>query len=422
MSFLARLFRRFPPNEQLAADVVAELTERGVKVKSYDHLEYAVHVEGGRIGLTNLFLEWRLHGRHEKKRIIKRFLDGILAPPITFSTFDSVADRLVPLVRSRHLVTINLLESRLHDAPQSAETAWAPIAGDLAAAIGVDHPDTIGVLTRANLEELNVRFDSALERAKENLGRRLPPIRFVEVGNGLPAGVYASGAATDYESSLLLLPERIPQLPESHGDMIVMVPGRNSVWITGSRNEAGLAALLDVAEKFFEAVPHRCSATLLRRDGGGWAVFRPDRNVDLQHKHDRVMLKQEALNYSQQKYALDKLHQAQDQDVSVGPFNVFTRDGHLVSVSAWPSHADTLLPKTGAISFVDQIVDASSGLAVGTRKIINVAWERAIPLVGPLMEEVPGLYPPRFRVRRFPDDATLAELAKVATLYELRTG
>jgi hypothetical protein len=52
------------------------------------------------------------------------------------------------------------------------------------------------------------------------------------------------------------------------------------------------------------------------------------------------------------------------------------------------------------------------------QRIIEVEWERALPLVQHLMEEMPDIYPPRYLVRRFPDEGTLAALEKIGTRHE----
>jgi hypothetical protein len=46
------------------------------------------------------------------------------------------------------------------------------------------------------------------------------------------------------------------------------------------------------------------------------------------------------------------------------------------------------------------------------KRVIEVAWDQAMPVVEGLMEQVPALYPVRYRIRRFPDDAALSELER----------
>jgi hypothetical protein len=223
---------------------------------------------------------------------VKRFLDGTLEgrKPRPLGSYDQVAETLLPLVRSRHYICLNLLSNQCAGAPpgNSAETAWAPFVGDLVTAVGFDHENAIGYVRRDNLDHLGVGLDTAFQRALDNFRKQAPRLAFLEIGHGLPAGVFHSESVSDYQSSMLLLPNLFPQLPEGSGDLIVSVPGRNSMWITGSRNEAGISALLDIAEKSFDSVHHRCSTTLLRLRAETWTPFVPDSNEQLKTRYQTL--------------------------------------------------------------------------------------------------------------------------------------
>lgn len=416
MSFLSRLFKRFPPREQLVVDVANELKRRGLTGGSYDHQGYAITVGSATIGLNNLFLEWRLLGRRDKASLVKRWLDATLdgLKPSPLGSYGQVAEKLVPLVRSRPDICLKLLNNQSVGAPagNSAETAWAPFVGDLVTAVGIDDKNGIASVLRANLDHLGVGLDAAFQRALDNFRKQAPRLVFVEIGQGLPRGVFHSESASDYQSSMLLLPDRFPHLPEESGDPIVSVPGRNSMWMTGSRNEAAISALLDIGEKSLNSVHHRCSTELLRLQTGTWTPFVPDSNEHLRNKYQALLKKQEAVNYGQQTALLNKLLQMRGEDIYVGQSNLLVNGDHTKSWTAWASHADSMLPRADFIVLVEQIVDPSSGRATGSRGSIEVAWNEAFPFVHDLMEEVADIYPPRYRVRRFPDGATLSQLER----------
>jgi hypothetical protein len=425
LSQLSRVLRRVAPHEQFVIDIAKELKRRGIEGCSFDPASYSMVIRDvTKVGLNNAFRQWRLLGRREKAALVERFIDGQVATPRDLPPYDVAAEMLVPLVRSRSDICLWLLESQIGGAPpgNAAETAWLPLAGDLVAAVGLDYVNAISRMVRANLEHLGVAPEQALQRALENFRKRAPKNVFIEIGHGIPRGVYHSDSASDYQSSMLLLPERLPKLPEGDGDLIVMVPGRNSMWITGSHNEAGLSALLDVAEKSFNSVHHRCSVTLLRlADDGKWTVFAPHSNEQLSRKHSTLMKKQDAVNYAHQKVALDKLYRSRGEDIYVAQFKLAMKDDLSKSVISWASHADSLLPSAEFILFVEQIIDGS-GRAVGTKGATEVPWTEAFPLVQHLMEEAPDLYPPRYRVRSFPDANTLAELARRGVRREVAGG
>ena len=329
-----------------------------------------------------------------------------------------MAEKFLPLVRSRHYICINLLNNQLAGAPPGnpAETAWAPFVGDLVTAVGIDSQNGIASVMRANLDHLGVDLDVALQRAMDNFRKQAPRLVFVEERR-LPPGVFHSDSASDYQASMLLLPEQLPKLPEGSGDPVISVPGRNSMWLTGSRNEAGIAALVDVGEKSLTSVHHRCSAMLLRLSGETWTPFIPDVNENLRSKYQTLLKKQEAVNYGEQTTLLAKLLQARGEDSHVAPFNLVVNGEHSKSWAAWPSHADRFITRADFIVFVDQIV-GTSGLATGSKCMIEVAWDDAFSLVRDLMEEIPDIYPPRYRVRRYPDPAMLSELERRGIRHE----
>jgi hypothetical protein len=422
MSFLSRLFNRVPPRDQLVIDLIDELKRRGIQTQggTYNHQDYSLTVEGRKLGLGNLFLEWRLRRRRDKAELVKRFLDSVLQIGKPLPSFDAAAEKLVPLVRSRSNICLWLLEAWCGGAPDgnAAETAWAPFVGDLVTAVGLDMGSGISRMERSNLEHLGVTLDTAFQRALANLQRGAPRLVFGQVGHGMPRGVFHSDSASDYQSSMLLLPDRFPRLPEGDGDLVAMVPGRNSMWITGSRNEAGISALFDVGEKSLSSLHHRCSTTLLRLDGGRWVPFAPDSNESLATRYQTLVKKQEATDYALQKSVLEQLHRARSDPAYVAPFNLSLKSDASRSWVAWASGVDSmLLPRAEFMIFVEQILDGT-GRAIGSKRSIEVAWDSASPLVRDLMEEVPDLYPLRYRAGRFPDAAVLAELERRGRRYE----
>jgi hypothetical protein len=72
-----------------------------------------------------------------------------------------------------------------------------------------------------------------------------------------------------------------------------------------------------------------------------------------------------------------------------------------LSYATWTETTNTLLPKT------DTLVLGRLG-----GKPHMVEWQRAVDIVGDLMEAV-DIYPPRYRVRSFPSDEQLAVMGNM---------
>jgi hypothetical protein len=72
------------------------------------------------------------------------------------------------------------------------------------------------------------------------------------------------------------------------------------------------------------------------------------------------------------------------------------KDGDIVTYCVWANGVDSLLPVTHKVAFMK-----GEGIPA-----IIADWSRLMETFGNLMELTDD-YPPRYRVREFPDDATL---------------
>ena len=113
-------------------------------------------------------------------------------------------------------------------------------------------------------EDIGVGRDELKALAVENLKRMLPKIEMR--GNGDVALLSAGG---DYEASLLLIDDIWTggQI-KVKGDIVVAVPARDVLLVTGSRSRAGLKGIRELAAKFAAQSPYGLTDTLfVYRDG-----------------------------------------------------------------------------------------------------------------------------------------------------------
>ena len=73
----------------------------------------------------------------------------------------------------------------------------------------------------------------------------------------------------------------------------------------------------------------------------------------------------------------------------------------ILSYSVWGAGVDTLLPETDRVVLIRN-PERPEGF---------VSWARVQEVMGPEMQEVPNLYPKRYRVRQFPTADQLEEMA-----------
>jgi hypothetical protein len=104
------------------------------------------------------------------------------------------------------------------------------------------------------------------------------------------------------------------------------------------------------------------------------------------------------VDYQDQEPLLNKLKERRGIDVFVASFTAVQKpNGDKISYCVWGNGVDSLLPMAQNVIFIREA--GSPPAAIGS-------WERVREVVGSLMEQT-EYWPPRFRVREFPDDAAL---------------
>src|ERR1041385_1750342 len=108
--------------------------------------------------------------------------------------------------------------------------------------------------------------------AVENLGRILPRI---EVHPGEIYSMITAGG--NYEASLLLLDEIWDRRQfKVSGDIVVALPTRDVLLVTGSQNPAGIVKLREVAAQLTSQSPYHLTSDLFVRRGGGFKLLPRD--------------------------------------------------------------------------------------------------------------------------------------------------
>jgi hypothetical protein len=404
--------------DRFVMEFVEECKRQGRVPKSYDHQARSFIFDFGagetRLYLGNIFGTWLERDRNGRAEVISRFLRGQAESSKTATISpEKLPDELMPGIRARVLISNTLLQSRIAGAPidDSAETAWLPFAGDLAACVIRDQHDTMSQMTRANLRFAELPIEQAMSRAMTNFRARSPSPIFQPVGDG----VFGCANLEDHQSALLLLePGKDYALPAIEGGPVALVPGRNVFYLTGSANGPGLARPLDIARNAHQ-VPHFCSSKMLQWTGDRWLEFQFEAGSANAGRQRDIALAQSGIDYDFQKQLLDRYYQKSDLDVFVASLMLFRNngaEGSLFGVATLGSGTTgTLLPIADRLVFVKQVVDPATGLAQkDASDSANVAWSDAMDIVGGLFEPVPQLYPPRLRALGFPDADAWARL------------
>jgi len=392
-------FSRVPSPADFAEMVRKAFEAAGIPGFEYREADFALKMAGRdtTIFLTNSYASYRSLPRNKRQEVIAKLVAGFGAIPELPKDFASAKPHLMPAVRDAAYESLSLLVSGKGERDPAFEWPSKALVGNLIVGPVYDTEHSITTVNRETLSDWGVGLEEALAVAKENLWDRTDPSRLTGQG-----GVYWGEWGDSYDSSRVLLTEFIYRL-EVDGDPVAFVPNRDSLMITGKHNIAGLRVILKAgAESHFKA-GHPVSPDLFVLDDGVWKTYIPE-DPSLREIWRATKQNRDALDYAQQKEALDQLPDR--EDVFIANYMVFQReDGSKFSACVWPKDVDTSLP--GA-EFVGFVLDAE-----GNDRFM-VPWDEAVSVVGGLLEQEPGLIPVRYRVRQSPDDGQIARLRQLA--------
>ena len=167
------------------------------------------------------------------------------------------ADQIVPLVRT---------------AAAAAGTVAEPLTGDLVVVYAFDLDNHFGPVRPHDLRRLELDPSRLRAIAIANLRARLPPLQ----RNGR-SGVWMlinPGSGGVYEASLLLLDDVWTALADDvKGDLVVAVPARDLLFVTGSSDAAGIERVKAMTADAFARQDNAISSGLYVRRDGAWSPW-----------------------------------------------------------------------------------------------------------------------------------------------------
>lgn len=246
---------------EIARGLAAKMPD--AKVTVLGEFELSVRRAEGRetrLQLRNRYNEYKTDpGR--LGRIVADYHEGIEKPAV--ATVDRA--RIVPVIKNRAWLAGN---------ERSLAARGVKSGGMPAQFLSEDYNDELVILYAMD-EEKRTRYLMADEQigvarkdlrklAVENLDRLLPSVQLAQAGD--IAMMTANG---DYEASLLLLDQiwRGGKV-KVNGDIVVAVPAKDVLLITGSKSRKGIAAVRELAAKYKAESRYEITDTLfVYRDG-----------------------------------------------------------------------------------------------------------------------------------------------------------
>ena len=278
------------------------------------------------------------------------------------------------------------------------------VAEHLAVGLVYDLPEAIMQVQQRHLSAWGLSLDEAFDVACENL----LDISQHQWESPSP-GVWVSPWRDNHDASRLILSDLLRALPVQ-GDCVAMVPNRDTLLITGSEDEPGLAHMANLAGK---ALDHARAITGLAflLDDETWRSWLPDTEHPLHDRLHLLQLRSIGHDYAEQKRLLDALHEKSKLDLWVASYSAAKNNdtGKLHSYCVWSQGVDTLMPKTEQVYFFVPKGHKGGDL------VARPSWDRVQQVVAHLMERQ-EIYPVRYRVKAFPTADELALLQRDAAV------
>jgi uncharacterized protein YtpQ (UPF0354 family) len=239
------------------------------KMKIVKPLE--VHVEKGADGeeltayLDNAYNQ-ALQDPKLKDQIIEQYARSLVE-----STVDGPLDpeRIVPVVKDKGWLA-DMARSLAANGGEAPEHVTEELNSELVIVYAEDTPRSIRYFSEAKLEEAGVKRAELRQRATENLMRLLPGI---EIHSGELFSMLTAGG--DYEASLLVVDDLWKSGDiKVDGAIVVAVPTRDLLLVTGSKNAAGISKLEEVAREAVNKSSYSLTTTLFVYRDGKFEPFR----------------------------------------------------------------------------------------------------------------------------------------------------
>jgi len=249
-----------------------ESADASLSVKRSGELELRVgdgQENGHTVFLDNAYKEYRL-APEALDDVLDRYVQSAFETMRTLKDDEVDVDRIVPLIKDADYPT-EIKKSLIESGYQTdkLDFYYEPLNEDLLVFYALDTERNIKYLGREDIEALGFKHGELRKRAVKNLNGLLPEIE--KHGN---AGTFMVTAGGTYEASLLLF-DSIWSTENFNvqGEIVVAVPSRDLLLVTGSKDSDGLKRLRKLADETVKQGSYHLTAQFFVRRDGKWLEF-----------------------------------------------------------------------------------------------------------------------------------------------------
>lgn len=201
-------------------------------------------------------------------RIIRKYFAGLVAPQDAIRKVDR--KRVVPIVKPRAWLDEVRTAAQAKGAVGVPEIVADDLNDQLMIVYAEDNPNTLRYMRPEQLGELRIKREELRGVAVANLKAILPKI---EVRAGPLVTMVKSGG--NYEACLLLVDDFwTGDKIKVDGEIVVAIPARDRLLITGSKNAPGLAKMRELTARAMAESSQRLTDTLFVYRGGRFEAFK----------------------------------------------------------------------------------------------------------------------------------------------------
>jgi hypothetical protein len=359
----------------------------------YDQENFAISAGDGIWYLKNVFEEYGRLEPTDRQDYLERNVAAMIRPDFSVPEYADVEKNLLPAVRDRMMIAQADLD--FGQPPSLDALAKAPsvfphtvIGEHFVSVVAIDTEQSVSYVNDKILEGWGKSAEKLAPLAMANL-QAISKQPFNEIADG----VFGSVWQDSYDTSRILLIDKVAAECKVKGAPLAFLPNRDHAFVVGADDVAGIRLVMEICQEL-QALPRAMSAIPLVLRDGHWHEFQAAK--DHPCFYDLRLARLSALNFIYQESATSLIARF-GPDFFVAAFNLFEKpvEGHVICFSNSVWSQQSLLPKTEWISFVE--VDAQT---LESKYLGMTAWENvAKTLPGKL---VPTLaYPPRFFVESF---------------------
>lgn len=262
----------FPTPTEFTQEVAEAYRKKdpGLKVEVAGELQLKVTAASGE-SFTNFLNNTYDVSRQDpesKEEAVGKLIEVSLA---SFADSEKPLDRsrIVPVVKDRAWLAEMKQVAQANGGKGPAEHLYEDLNDELVIVYAEDRDSGVAYPSAEVFKELGVERKDMRALACENLKKLLPELQ--RVGED---GYFILTADGNYEASLLLL-ESIwkPEKLEVKGEVVVAIPARDTLFVTGSGEKEGLAKVKLAAAKVAKESTYRLTPTLFVFRGGKWVKF-----------------------------------------------------------------------------------------------------------------------------------------------------